>query len=189
MLKKIISLVILFSFVNLISSCSTTGYHTHSTIGESSSTSRIIAHKFPQVIVTTKTQMQYDGKLFSLESANLTMLPFPYWNEEPVDIQLDEIHSIKVMKKEINVGKQIGWGFAIGFLIPGTIGGLTSTYDEDYAGALTASIYTGGFLGFIMGLLAGAASLTEKSHYNFYNFSIMSRLEKISSLKEIMGSF
>jgi len=167
-------------------SCSTTGPLTTSNSGEPSSSSKITANKLPEIQLTTIAEKQYKVKLLSLEAENLTMLPFPYWNVEPVEIHLDEIHSIKVMKKDSKAGKGFGWGFAIGFLIPGTIGALTSKYDRDYQFTLAWSFY-GGLAGGLLGLvIGGVSSLAEKSQYNF---SKMSRVEKINSIKEIMGSF
>jgi len=186
MLKKVVSLVILISFINLIMSCSTTGSLTNRNIGEISSSSKITANKLPEIQLTNITQKQYKVKLLSLEAENLTMLSFPYWDADPVEIHLEEIHSIKVMKKDSKAGKGFGWGFALGFLIPGTIGGLSSEYDEDYQDALVGSIVIGLFGGLLGLIIGGVSSLGEQSQYNF---SEMSESEKINSIKEIMGSF
>lgn len=184
MSKKTLTLITLTFFINFLISCSTTTTQTGTEVFKSSPSSVIEAKKLQEVQLITASGEIHRGKLSRLEGRDLVLLPFPYWNIEPIKIDLDEIHSIKLVKKSKKAGKGFAGGFAWGFIIIGTLAGLSSRYDEDFQMALLGSAVSGAFFGFLGFLIGGISDISAKSEYDF---SKMPDSEKIRAIKKIMG--
>jgi len=184
MSKKTLTIITLTFFLNFLFSCTATSTLTSSEVVKTSPISEIKAKKLQEVQLKTTSGEIHTGKLSSLEGGDLVLLPFPYWNVEAIKIDLDEIYSIKVMKKDSKAGKGAAGGFAWGFLITGTLAGLTSEYDEDFEAALLGSAVIGAFFGLLGLVIGGLGDVATKSEYDFYK---MSNSAKIRIIKKIMG--
>jgi len=184
MSKKFLTFLTLVLFMNFLISCTIIGNHSNDKIRGTYSFSKITANKFPEIQLITTSGDPYKGKLLSLEGEKLKLLPFPYWNVESVEIDIDEIHSIELMKKDSKAGKGAAQGFAYTFLIVGIIAGLDSEYDEDYEDALVGATILGAFGGLLGLIIGGASSLASKTKYEFYKMSLG---EKIRAIRKIMG--
>lgn len=184
MSKKTLALITLTFFMNFLISCTATTTLTSNEVVKTSPTSEIKAKKLQEVQLKTTSGEIHTGKLSSLEGGDLVLLPFPYWNVEPIKIDLDEIYSIKLMKKDSKAGKGAAGGFAFGFLITGTLTGLTSEYNEDFEVALLGSAAVGAFVGLLGLVIGGLSDVAKKSKYDLYK---MSNSEKIRVIKKIMG--
>jgi len=184
MSKKISTIITLAIFINFIISCSTIRTVNRNEVVEIAPSVKIKAVKLQEVQLTT-TRGELTGKLLSLEGEILQMLLFPYWDVEPINIDLNEIYSIKLMKKNSRAGKNAAAsGFAWGFLITGIATGLDSEYDEDFEDALLGSAIIGGFIGLLGFVIGGLSDIATKSKYYFFQ---MSNSEKIRVIKKIMG--
>jgi len=184
MSKKTLTLITLTFFLNCIFSCTTTSTLTRNEVVKTSSTSEIKAKKLQEVQLITTSEEIHTGKLLSLEGEDLVLLPFPYWNVEPIKIDLNEIYSIKVRKKHSRAGERVAGSFAWGFLITGTLAGLTSEYDEQFEFALLTSAIVGAFSGLLGLVIGGVGDDTKILEYDFYKISDS---EKIRVIKKIMG--
>jgi hypothetical protein len=183
MSKKILTLIILTFFLNFIFSCTTTSTLTREEVVKTSSTSEIKAKKLQEIQLITKGEI-HTGKLLSLEGGDLILLPFPYWNVEPIKIDLNEIDSIKVRKKHSRAGERVAGSFAWGFIITGILTGLSSEYDVDFEAALLYSAIIGAFSGLLGLFIGGVGDVTKILKYDFYK---MSDSEKIRVINKIMG--
>jgi hypothetical protein len=183
MLKKISAIVSLSLFIYFTVSCSIPYAFKEEGI-KTSPEPEIKAKKLPEVQLKTNKGEIYTGKISALEEKNLVLLPFPYWDVEPIKIDLDEIYSIKLTKKVSKAGRRAAGGFAWGFIITGALSGLSSKYDEDYKMALIGSAAVGGTVGLIGFVIGGLSEAATKSKYDFYK---MSYPEKIDAINKIMG--
>lgn len=179
------TIITLLIFLNFLITCTSMETAGPNEAVETYPSIKIRATKFQEVQLTTVDNRVSRGMMLSLEGENLLLSPFPYWNVDPIEIDLDEIRSIKLMKKGSNGGKGFIWGFTLGFTVIGvsalTMGDLK--YDKDYGDALTFSLVGGGGAGLLGLVIGGLISLGEKSSYNFFK---MSRKEKIETLQKIM---
>jgi len=183
MSKNISTIITLAIFINFIISCSTIRTVNRNEVVEIAPSVKIKAVKLQEVQLTT-TRGELTGKLLSLEGESLQMLLFPYWDVEPINIDLNGIYSIKLMKKNSRAGKGAASGFAWGFLITGIASGLDSEYDEDFEDALIGGAIVGGFIGLLGFVIGGLSDIATKSKYYFFQ---MSNSEKIRVIKKIMG--
>lgn len=185
MSKKTLTFIILLIFLNFLITCTTIRTAGPNEAIETYPSIKIKATKFQEILLTTVDTRVSRGMILSLEEENLFLSPVPYWNVDPIEIDLDEIRSIKLMKNGSNVMKGFTWGFTLGFI---AIGGIALTscnlkYDEDYSDALTYSVIGGGGAGLLGLIIGGLISLGKKSSYDFFK---MSKKEKIIALQEIM---
>jgi hypothetical protein len=142
------------------------------------------AKEFPEIKLITTAGEAHSGKLTRLEGEMVTLLPFPYWNLEAVQINVEDIHLIQMPKTGSKIGKGFLTGFGVGFIVTGVFGGALSKYNVDYQWALAGS-FGAGAIGGGIGLLIGAISdAGAKDKYEFYN---MSQTEKVKAIKKIMG--
>lgn len=186
MSKKILAFITLALFINFLISCSTTRTFSRNKVIETAPSIKIKAEKLPEILLITINKKVHKGKILSLEGENLLLSPFPYWNVKPIEIGLNEIYSIKVMKKGSKSGKGFLWGLSLGFILEGGVSltGGELKYDRDYKNALSASVARGLFGGLLGLAIGGISSIGKKSKYNF---SKMSKIDKIIAIKEIMG--
>ena len=165
-------------------SCSTVRTFKRNEIINLTSNVKFTAIRTQELEIITTSGDTHVGKILSLEGEKVKILAFPYWNVIPVEIDLNEIHKIKVKKKDSKVGKGTATGFATVFSIFGLIGLTNSKYDEDYENALTGSLILGGMGGLLGLVIGGISSAATKTTYDFYN---MSKEKKINAIKKIMG--
>jgi hypothetical protein len=201
MSKRVLALVTLVFFLNLLIACTSTESLSGARIAKSplntavkksqlegdqtKSEGRIDSKKFEEILLITNKPELLKGKIIGLEGDALRFLPFPYWNVEPFKIALDEIISIEILKKgESRALKGVANGFGFGFLITGILAGASSKYNEDYQSALLGSVLVGGLFGLVGLVIGGASSLASKSKYDF---SKMSGLEKQKTIQKIIG--
>jgi hypothetical protein len=144
---------------------------------------------FRKVEVATIVGMIYTGKVVGFQDNRLAILPYPYWNVEEVHVDLEKIAVVKLKRNpgesgSSKAGHGAAIGFAVGFLLAGTIGLFTGEYDEDFQDSIMMSFVLGAAFG-LCGLGWGAAAgLPEEKEFDF---SKMSRKEKIRTIKKVMG--
>ena len=114
----------------------------------------------------------------------LKLLPYPYWNIDRAEINLENIRSIQLPKKQSRAVRAAIGGFGWGFLITGALGLATSKYDEDYQGALLGSSIIGGLVGGSALIIGGLSDLGSKSNYDFYQ---MTTPDKVKALEKDHG--
>jgi hypothetical protein len=179
------TVITLIVFLNFLMTCTSMKTPGPNEPVETYPSTKIWAAKFQEVQLTTVDNRVSRGMILRLEGENLFLSPVPYWNVDPVEINIDEIRSIKLMKKGPNMAKGFTWGFSLGFIVIGgsalMFGDLK--YDEDYEDALTYTAFGAGGAGLLGGVIGGLISLGKKSRYNFEK---MSKKEKIDALREII---
>jgi hypothetical protein len=185
MSRKVPTVIILIVFLNFLITCTSIKTAGPNERVETYPFNKIRATKFQEVQLTTVDNTVSRGLILSLEGENLLFSPVPYWNVDPVEINVAEIQSIKLMKKGGQLAKGFTWGFSLGFIVIGgsalTFGDLK--YDEDYEDALAYTAIGAGGAGLLGGVIGGLVSLGKKSRYNF---SKMSKKEKIEALQKII---
>ena len=184
MTRKNIALITIALLINLIVSCSTIGTFNSNEITNLTPNVKFTAKKTQELEIITTQGDTHFGKILSLEGEKAILLTLPYWNVIPVEIDLDEIHKIKLVKKKSRAGKGAAKGFVWAFTIIGLIGLVSSEYDEDYEEALGGSLVSGAFGGLLGLVIGGISSISVRSQYNFYD---MSKEQKIKAIKKIMG--
>jgi hypothetical protein len=185
MSKQVLTYIILLSFLNFHLTCTTIKTSDPNEAVETYPSFRIKATKFQEVRLTTVDNKVQTGMLLSLEEDRLLLSPVPYWNVDLIEIDLDKIRAIKLMKNGGEGGKGFIWGFTLGFMAIGGIALASGSlkYDEDYSEALTFSSLGAAGVGLLGLIIGGLASLGKKSNYDFIK---MSKKEKILALQEIM---
>jgi hypothetical protein len=141
------------------------------------------AKKMPEVQILTTGNEINKGKIVSLGKTHLKLQPFPYWNLELLEIPLADIQSIQLEKKS-NAGKAFAAGFGNSFVIFGTIGILTSKYNEDFEAALIASTIVSAAIGLIAFTFSGISGAAKKSTYKLHDLNLT---QKQKVVKKIMG--
>ena len=141
------------------------------------------AKKMPEVQILTTGNEINKGKIVSLGKTHLKLQPFPYWNLELLEIPLADIHSIQ-LKKKSGAGKAFASGFGSSFVLFGTIGILTSQYNEDYESALLGSAIISTAVGLIAFTISGISKAAEKSTYKLHKMNLT---QKQKVVKKIMG--
>jgi len=145
---------------------------------------KIEAVTLPEVEVRTGAGGVYRGKILSLEGKNLEILPFPYWNVEPVRLDLGDVLSIKMLDERGSFGSGAVHGFTIPFIVVGAFGILGSKYDIDYRLSLLAAAAVGA-AGGVVGLIVDAA--VKAAAEPEYDFRKMSEAEKRKTVEKIIG--
>jgi hypothetical protein len=140
--------------------------------------------KYEEVELVTSKGNLYKGKIVSLEAGRIEFRPFPYWDVDPVSLDLGEIRSIELLDKPKRAGRGFIQGFGWSFSIVGGIAAMSSKYDEDYQSALLGSAIigaAGGLLGFVIGAVQDSAAKTK------FEFAPMSDEQKERTVRKIMG--
>ena len=184
MAKRIFASFTLLFYLNFIISCYTSEITSSDESVKIFPTSEIVAKKFPEIELKTAERKIPKAKLLRVVGKKVSLVPFPYWDVEIKNIDLNEIYSIKMLKKGNKAVNGFASGFGWTFIIIGTIGALASKYNEDFETSLYISAGAG-LSGGLLGLLIGAASaIGTKTEYQFIK---MSDSQKIRALKKIMG--
>lgn len=190
MAKKFLSLFLLINFMNFLICCSNTESLSGGKIIQTPPSSgaatnaELRAQSLPEIQLSTQQGNAYKGKILSLKGETLILLPFPYWNVEPVELDLEDIHSIQLPKRGSRAAKNALIAFGSTFIISGTIFAGSSKYDEDYEEALLWSASLGGLGGMVGLVIGGLVDVFSKSGYDFYK---MNKLDKMKAIKKIMG--
>lgn len=184
MLKKTLSFLILISFINFIF-CQTvpsvTGNERNVRI---SSQKEIIAYKFPEIRLIVQSAKSHKGKIMRLNNSSVEFLPYPYWNKEILEIDLDDIYSITIKKTVSYAGRAAAGAFPTGFIFGGIVGLASSQYDSDFSSWILLSAIIGGISALIGLLIGGAAEAATKKAFRMNE---MSRSEKREVIKKIIG--
>jgi hypothetical protein len=145
---------------------------------------KVRAAKYEEIELVTSKGDFYKGKILSLEAGRIEFRPFPYWDVDPVSLDLAEIRSIELLDKPKRAGRGFIQGFGWSFSIVGGIAAMSSKYDEDYQFALLGSAIVGaagGLLGFLIGAIQDSAAKTR------FEFAPMSDEQKERAVRQIMG--
>lgn len=145
---------------------------------------KVRAAKYEEVELVTLKGDRYKGKIISLEGERIEFRSFPYWNVEPISLELGEIRSIELVDKPKRAGRGFIQGFGWSFSIVGGIAAMSSKYDEDYQSALLGSAVVGaagGLIGLLIGAVQDSAAKTR------FEFAPMSDEQKERAVRKIMG--
>jgi hypothetical protein len=112
----------------------------------------------------------------------VTVIPYPFWNVESHQINIDDIVSIEVPKKRANIGKNFTIGFSVGFTTIGILGLLASEYDDEYVLSLMASSLGGLVMGGLGCCLGGIADMRSRSYFHFGEMTRPQKIELLNNL-------
>jgi len=184
MAKKVFSVFTFFLLAYFLISCATTRPSLSRDESKVPTYMTIQAEKFPEVLLKEKGGINKIVKILRLEGGKLVVLPSPYWNIEPMEIDLEQISSIEFTEVPKRGGGPIA-GFFLGYYVAGIMGLTTAKYNVDYNHAITYSLLGGVSCG-LLGLVIEAVA-NPRPQRKIY-FSGMSVAEKIVALKNIMGA-
>jgi hypothetical protein len=151
------------------------------------STERVDAVEFPELIMTDYVGFEREVKIMSARGRMVNVSPFPYWSEDPLEISINEIKSLKVKRKSNPETTLTVASMEIGYIIAGGISGVLATTSVGYGLA-----FLGGLGGALLGL--GAAVYagiweTGEEMYPEYILDGKSESEKLRTVFELMGVF
>lgn len=181
--KKVFSLITLAFYAIFLTSCSSSGILPRNEAVEDANL-RLIASKLPEVMIMTKAMGENRAKIMRLDSEKLKVLPYPYWNTEVLEIPLENVLTIKVLRIKSTAGSMGLAGLTLGFIVTGGLIGAGAKYKEDYQDAYSYGFLIGGGAGLIGGLVGGVIDLSKKKTYKFFK---MTRGQKLQALMNIMG--
>ena len=151
------------------------------------STESVEAQEFPELIMTDYRGLDREVKILSVRGRMVTASPFPYWAEDPIEISINEIKSLRV-KKKANPGATVTVVMMeIGYIMAGGAFGAFATTSGGYGLALL-----GGLGGAVLGLggsIYYGIPKTGEQMYPEYILDGMSESEKLCAIFEIMGVF
>jgi hypothetical protein len=151
------------------------------------STESVEAQEFPELVMTDYRGLDREVKILSVRGRTVTVSPFPYWAEDPIEISINEIKSLRVKKKS-NPGTTFTVVMMeIGYIMAGGIGGALATTRGEYGLA-----FLGGLGGAVIGLggtFYYGIQKTGQQMYPEYVLDGKSESEKLRMIFEIMGVF
>ena len=151
------------------------------------STEAVEAQEFPELIMTDYIGIEREIKILSVRGRMVTVSPFPYWSQEPIEISINEIRSLRV-KKKTNPGATVTVVLMeAGYIMAGGVAGAFATSSAGYGLA-----FIGGLGGAVIGLgysfFYDVWELGEEM-YPEYLLDGKSESEKLRTIFEIMGVF
>jgi hypothetical protein len=151
------------------------------------STERVDAVEFPELIMTDYLDFEREVKILSVRGRMVSFTPFPYWSEDPLEISINEIKSLKVKRKSNPEVTLTVVSMEAGYIIAGGAFGALATTRGGYGLA-----FLGGLGGALLGL--GAAVYvgigeTGEDMYPEYILDGKSESEKLRAVLELMGVF
>ena len=179
MFRKLTSFFSVCIFLNVLIACASIAPDFPSAL---KSRPEITAIAMPEIVLHTTDGRTIQGKIQALEGNYVKVLPNPYWNADPIFLNLNDLSGIESQPKKGAVGKGFLWGFSAPFLIIGILGVATSEYNDDFSMALAAGAVVG-LVGGIIGVLISAASAKQ---YNF-QFEGLTPEKKKGAITKIMG--
>jgi len=175
----------LFSLSILLGGCSTLEDSVIFAMLES--TESVEAQEFPELIVTDYRGLNREVKILSVRGRMVTVSPFPYWSEDPIEISINEIKSLRV-KKKANPGATVTVAMMeAGYILAGGAFGAFATTSGGYRLALL-----GGLGGAALGLLGSFYYDIPQMGDQMYPEYILdgkSESEKLRTIFVIMGVF
>lgn len=151
------------------------------------STESVQAQEFPELVMTDYRGLDRELKILSVRGRMVTVSPFPYWAEDPLEISINEIKALKVKKKASPGTTFTVVMMEIGYIMTGGAFGAFATTSGGYGLA-----FLGGLGGAVLGLV-GALHYdipeTGKQMYPEYILDGKSESEKLRTVFEIMGVF
>ncbi len=119
-----------------------------------------------------------------LEGDTLTFSPYPYWNVEPIRVEVTDIERIELTRQKQGAGKGFAYGFSVGWLVLGALGGAGSKYNTDFQSWMELAPLGGLTIGLI-GLIGGAlGDLGSPTKFEIHRLPYD---DKIRTLAHLMG--
>lgn len=175
----------LFSLSILLSGCST--LEDSVALAMLESTESVEAQEFPELVMTDYFGFEREIKILSVRGRMVTASPFPYWAEEPLEISINEIKSLR-FKKKANPGVTITVTMMeVGYIMTGGAFGAFAATSGGYAFA-----FLGGLGGAVLGLVGALhydIPKTGEQMYPEYILDGKSESEKLRTIFEIIGVF
>jgi hypothetical protein len=151
------------------------------------STEKVDAVEFPELIMTDYIGIEREIKILSVRGRMVTVSPFPYWAQDPLEISINEIRSLRVKRKS-NPGITLTLVFMeIGYITAGGAFGVLADTRGEYGLA-----FLGGLGGALLGLGSAVFSdigETGQQMYPEYYLDGKSESEKLRTILQIMGVF
>jgi hypothetical protein len=145
------------------------------------------AQEFPELIMTDYVGIEKEVKILSVRGRMVTASPFPYWAEDPIEISINEIKSLRV-KKKANPGATFTVVMMeIGYIMAGGIMGAFATTSGGYGLAILGGL--GGAVIGLGGTVYYGIPDTGEQMYPEYVLDGKSESEKLQAIFEIMGVF
>jgi len=179
MISKLISCLSICVFLNFLIACASLAPDFPSAL---ENRPEIVARELPEVILQTSDGKAIKGKIQSLEGNHVKLMPHPYWNVDPIFLNLNELSGIESKPTPGAAGKGFLWGFVAPFMIVGLLGIATSEYNDDYSLSLMAA----GAVGFIGGLIGALISAADTKRFDF-EFEELTPGKKKGAITKIMG--
>jgi hypothetical protein len=146
---------------------------------------KTVAVEFPDLILTDLTGTEHEVKILSIQGRIVTVMPFPYWFLDPIEISLNQIKSLKI-KKRSYPGLTVTLVLAeAGFIIGGGTMGILADSRGDYGLAIGLGI-VGALAGVGSTLFSDVWDLGDQM-YPEYNFSEMNEADKLHTVLTLMG--
>ena len=151
------------------------------------STESVEAQEFPELIMTDYRGLDREVKILSVRGRVVTATPFPYWAEDPLDISINEIKSLK-FKKKANPGTTLTVAMMeFGYILSGGVFGALATTSGGYGLAFLVGL--GGAVVGLGGSFYYDIPQTGEEMYPEYILDGKSESEKLRTIFEIMGVF
>lgn len=147
---------------------------------------------FVKYVVSTRDGDRHGGRIVGLHDDSLILLPWPYWNSDGVEIEVDRITRIVAIHDKSDASEVLAALFgavatgSLGLMLAGAIGMKEGTYKDDYEGYQLLSGLTvccaaplGGVIGYLGGLSASQGGSRA------YNFESMTASEELALINRI----
>jgi hypothetical protein len=132
------------------------------------------------------------GKILELSGTSIKFLPYPYGDKTPIEVEIKDIRSVKLLDKRnwipLDAFTGAMLGFTVGFIVETRANGTNPNnhYKEDYENSRHLA-WSKGFVGGLIGMVLGIVSTVIQNTAKTSNYSKMSESEKITALRKIMG--
>ncbi len=132
------------------------------------------------------------GKILELFGTSIKFLPSPYGDKTPIEVEIKDIRSVKLLDKKnwlpLDAFTGAMLGFTVGFIVETRANGTNAGhyYKEDYEDSRHVA-WSKGIVDGLIGLGLGFVSTVIQNAAKTSNYSKMSESEKIAALRKIMG--
>ena len=191
--KKTVSLFALALYLNFLVDCSLVKNKGPEKIQTAPPTT-VAATKFPEITMTflQQTVMERKGKILGLNGTRVKFLPAPYWSESPLEVEIDNIYSLRRTEHSYLVSTlplfSFFWGYAGGHAAAINVTRSLYTYKEDLEqvrpslnDTIPISLVSGLILAAITAVIPGVLKPRTLDIFS------LSRYEKILTIKKLMG--
>ena len=193
MRKRVLSLAVLGSFLFSLVDCALQRPRDADAL-KTIPLAPMMAKKFPEIEISSGP---FDdgivrGKILELSGTSIKFLPYPYGDKTPIEVEIKDIRSVKLLDKRNGIpldaitGAMLG--FTVGFIVETRANGTNPNnyYKEDYEDSRHLA-WSKGFVGGLVGMVLGIVSNIIQNGAKTSDFSKMSESEKITALRKIMG--